>query len=338
MIDGFFEGLPKRGLILLGSLLLLLLIAPAVVNAYTLSVILITLYFAYVGQAWNLMMGYAGQLSLGHTLYVGLGAYASAALFVHFGLPPLYGLFVGMAIAVIVGTIIGALAFRFGIGGVYFALLTIAFAEFTRIIFEHWSWLGAMAGFFLPVENREGNDLLNLRGSPSMFYYVILFLCFAALAVNRLLIRSRLGYYWLAIREDQDAAQAVGINTFRYKIIAVAISAAMTSIGGVFIAFYYNNLFPSDAFGMHRSIELILAPIIGGMGTLFGPILGAFILTPLGEGLTLLMDQLGIQAPGVKQLFYGIILLVIIRFVPGGVWPLISKTLGIEQRMKGDKP
>ena len=337
MMQRMFEGLPKRGLALLGLLFLSLLVAPAVVDAYTMSVILITLYFAYVGQAWNLMMGYAGQLSLGHTLYVGLGAYTSAALFVHFGLSPVIGLFVGMAIAIAAGTIIGSLAFRFGIGGVYFALLTIAFAEFTRIIFQHWEWVGAMAGLFLPVENRDGNDLLNLRGSPTMFYYIILFLCFTALAIIRLLMRSRLGYYWLAIREDQEAAQAVGINTFRYKIIAVAISAALTSVGGVFIAFYYNNLFPQDAFGMHRSIELILAPIIGGMGTLFGPILGAFILTPLGEGLTILMDQLGIQAPGVKQLFYGVILLIIIRFVPGGVWPLISKMIGIEGRMKGDK-
>ncbi len=335
MMDRLFGGMPKRALVLLGLMIAVLVIAPALVNAYVLSVILITLYFAYVGQAWNLMMGYAGQLSLGHTLYVGLGAYTSAALFVHFGLSPLIGLFVGIVIAVAAGALIGSMAFRFGIGGVYFALLTIAFAEFTRILFEHFEWVGAMSGLFLPVENRDGNDLLNLRGGPVMFYYVILFLCFAALGVNQWLMKSRLGYYWMAIREDQDAAQAVGINTFRYKMIAVMISAAMTSLGGVFVAFYYNNLFPPDAFGMHRSIELILAPIIGGMGTLFGPILGAFILTPLGEGLTILMESMGIQAAGVKQLFYGIILLVIIRFVPGGVWPWVSKAVGIDKRMKG---
>ncbi len=328
-VGAVLRGAPRAatGLAVLGAALL---VAPLLVDDYLLSVILITLYFAFVGQAWNLMMGYAGQLSLGHALYVGLGGYAAAAFFVHFGLTPWAGMVIGILVAAAFAAGIGLLAFRFGIGGVYFALLTIAVAEFTRILFEHFEWVGATGGFFLPVENREINDLLMLRGSPAMFYYVILAMTVGLFLANVALIRSRMGYYWMAIREDQDAAQALGINTFRYKMMAVVLSASLTALGGVFLAFYNNNLFPIDAFGIHRSIEIILAPIIGGLGTLFGPILGAFILTPLGEVLTWALDQLGVQMAGVKHLFYGLVLLVIIRSLPGGVWPWFARRLGIE--------
>jgi branched-chain amino acid transport system permease protein len=332
MIATILDDLPFRERIALAVLLAFLVALPSVASDYWLSVVLIILYFAYVGQAWNLMMGIAGQLSLGHALYVGLGAYTAAALYVHFQLPPAIGLFVSMLIAAGAATVIGLLAFRFGIGGVYFALLTIAFAEFTRLAFSHFEWVGAMAGFFLPVENRAESDLINLRGSPVMFYYVILTLGVAAAVLVRLLAASRLGYYWLAIREDQEAAQASGVNTFAYKMIAVTISAAMTALGGVFLAFYYNNLFPSDIFGIHRSIEIILAPIIGGLGTFFGPVFGAFVLGLLGEGLTSAVEQTGIQTAGVKQLVYALVLLVIIKFVPGGLWPRVARSMGLGRR------
>lgn len=335
MIRHLTEGLDRRALGLLGLAGAVLVAAPWVVDQYVLSVLIITLYFAYVGQAWNLMMGMAGQLSLGHTLYVGLGAYVSAAAFVHFGLSPWIGGMVGVAISALMGAAIGFLAFRFKIGGVYFALLTIAFAEFTRILFEHWQWVGASGGFFLPVASRTTNDLWTLRGGSMMFYYVILALTFGALLLSRWLMRSRLGYFWLALREDEDAAQALGINTFRCKMIAVMLSAGLTAVGGVFTAFYYNSLFPGQSFAMHRSIELILAPIVGGLGTLAGPIVGSFLLTPLGEGLTLLVEKLGLQGAGIKQLFYGVILMVIIVFLPGGVWPWLVQKLGLDRKGGG---
>lgn len=332
MIATILDDLPVRERIALAGLLAFLVGLPFLASDYWLSVVLIILYFAYVGQAWNLMMGIAGQLSLGHALYVGLGAYTAAALYVHFQLPPAIGLLAAMAVAAGAAAVIGLLAFRFGIGGVYFALLTIAFAEFTRLAFSHFEWVGAMAGFFLPVENRAESDLVNLRGSPVMFYYVILALGVAAAVLVRLLAASRLGYYWLAIREDQQAAQASGVNTFAYKMVAVTISAAMTALGGVFLAFYYNNLFPSDIFGIHRSIEIILAPIIGGLGTFFGPVFGAFVLGLLGEGLTNAVEQSGIQTAGVKQLVYALVLLVIIKFVPGGLWPRVARAVGLGRR------
>ena len=326
----------RRALALLAITFVAALIAPWFVNDYLLTILIVIFYFAYTAQAWNIMMGFAGQLSLGHALYVGLGAYTTAALYVHFGVAPWLGLPVAVLISALVGAFIGFLAFRFSIAGVYFAILTIAFAEFARIGFDHFNWVGGSAGFFLPVANYAANDLWNLRGRPIMFYYVLLAFTLAALVLCHLLLKSRIGYFWQAIREDEEAARALGIDTFRYKMIAVVLSAGMTSIAGVFFAFYYNNLFPEQVFHISRSIELILAPIIGGIGTLFGPIIGAFLLTGLAEAIFELMNAFGWTPPGAKQVFYGICLLIVVLLLPEGVWPPLSRKLGLDKT--SDKP
>jgi len=317
----------KKEAIYLGVLGILLVALPAFVGNYGLSVATLILYFAYTGQAWNVMMGFAGQLSLGHALYVGVGGYAAGAIFYHWGVGPWAGLWVAMALCVALGVVIGFLAFRFGISGVYFALLTIAFAEFTRIGFDHLDWTGGPGGMFLKVAQRNTWDLANFRGPPLMYYYAILFLTAAALAFCTWLLKSKAGYYWQAIRENEEAAQALGINTFRWKMLAVAISAAMTSVSGVFFAFYYNNLFPEQVFNISRSVEIILGPVIGGVGTLFGPILGAVVLTVLSDTLTELLAALGWEIPGIKQVFYGVVLLAVVTFLPNGIWPAVAKRL-----------
>jgi branched-chain amino acid transport system permease protein len=332
MTERLLDGVPRRGLALLAVVLAVLLAAPWVANDYLLTILIIVLYSAYTGQAWNVMMGFAGQLSLGHAIYVGLGAYAAAALYVHFGIGPWLGLAAAVVIAVACGAVIGFLAFRFGVGGVYFAILTIAFAEFARIGFDHFQWVGASSGFFLPVANYTRNDLWTLRGNPTMFYYVMLALTVAAFALCHVLLNSRIGYYWRAIREDEIAARSVGINTFRYKMYAVVLSAGMTAVAGVFFAFYYNNLFPEQVFHISRSIELILGPIIGGIGTLFGPLIGALLLTSLSEAMQQLLAALGLDAPGAKQVFYGLCLLVVVMALPGGVWPWLAGKLGLARR------
>jgi branched-chain amino acid transport system permease protein len=183
------------------------LFLPAIVSHYALAIAIATLYLAFAGQAWNVMMGFAGQLSLGHALYVGLGAYVSGALFAHLGIGPWLGLWAAVAVAVSCGALIGWLAFRFRVTGVYFAVLTIASAEFTRIGFDHLEWTGGPAGLFLKVAQRDSIDLLNLRGPPAMYYYAMLALALATLALCARLLRSRIGYYWLAIREDEPASQ-----------------------------------------------------------------------------------------------------------------------------------
>jgi branched-chain amino acid transport system permease protein len=297
-----------------------------------LTVLILILYFAYLGQAWNIMMGLAGQLSLGHALYVGLGAYVSAALFIHFGIGPWIGLLVAALVSMATGALIGFLAFRFRVAGVYFAILTIAFAEFARIGFDHFDWVGGSAGFFLPVKQYTGNDLWLLRGGPAMFYYVLLAATALAFVACYLLLRSRIGYFWLAIREDEQAARAAGIDTFHYKMLAVVISAGMTSFAGVFYAFFYNNLFPEQVFHILRSIELIIGPIIGGIGTLFGPILGAFVLTGLAEALHALLVSFGLDMPGARQVFYGVCLLLVVLAMPEGIWPWLSRRLGLRDR------
>lgn len=327
-----WAGIPPRGRVLLAVLIALLLAAPLAVDRYVLSVLILVFYFAYAGQAWNLMMGFAGQLSLGHALYVGLGAYVSALLWVNFGISPAIGVIPAVAVAALFGAVIGWLGFRFSIEGVYFALLTIAFAEFTRIAFDHLGFTGGAGGFFMPFEAARVNQWWNLRGGPLLFYYLGFALAAGAALFTALVTRSRLGYQWLAVREDQEAARALGIDVFRAKMAAVVISSAMTGVGGVFYAFYYNNLFPTQVFDIGRSIELILAPIVGGIGTVFGPIVGAFILTPLGEGLITLTTKLGFNIPGAKQSFYGLALIAIIFARPDGVWPWVWRILGLGER------
>jgi branched-chain amino acid transport system permease protein len=331
MIAGLIDGVPRRALILLGVVLAALILAPIVASDYLLTVLIVILYFAYVGQAWNILMGFTGHLSLGHALYVGLGAYAAAALYVHYGVGPWIGLAAGVPIAVLAGAGIGYLAFRFRVSGVYFAILTIAFAEFGRVGFDHLDWTRGTGGLFLPVKQYAHNDLWHMRGHPVMFYYILLAATVLAFLACRALLQSRIGYFWLAIREDEEAARSVGIDTFRYKMVAVVISAGMTAFAGAVYAFYYNNLFPDQVFNIARSVEMILGPIVGGVGTLFGPILGAFVLTGLAETLTAALAALGVDLPGAKQVFYGICLLLVVLTLPEGIWPWLARLIGIDR-------
>jgi branched-chain amino acid transport system permease protein len=314
------------------AVLAALLVAPLVVDGHVLSILIVALFLAAAGQAWNVMMGFAGQLSLGHALYVGLGAYCSAALFVHLGIGPWPGMLAAIVVCVAAAAAIGVLAFRFGVAGVYFALLTIAFAEFTRIGFDHFSWVGGSGGLFLPVAQRAHDDLWALRGQPAMFYYVLLAYGAAVLALCRALLHGRIGFYWRAVREDPAAAEALGVDLFRAKMQAVMLSAALTAPVGVLHAFYYNNLFPEQIFSINRSIELILGPIIGGIGTLAGPIIGAFALTFLGEGLNAVMSAIGLDLPGTKHVFYGLCLLAVVIWLPDGIWPPLARRLGLGGR------
>jgi branched-chain amino acid transport system permease protein len=330
--------MPVRGRVLAGSLLVLLLAAPLFADRYLLSVLILIFYFAYLGQAWNLMMGFAGQLSLGHALHVGLGAYVAAMLWVYFGIGPWLGVIPAVAVAALVGAAIAWLGCRFSIEGVYFALLTIAFAEFTRIAFDHIGAAGGAGGFFVPYQAQRLGQWWNLRGGQWMFYYLGLALATGAVILAAWLKGSRLGYQWRAVREDQQAARALGIDVLAAKMKAATISAAMTAVGGVFYAFYYDSLFPAQVFGIGRSIELILAPIVGGLGTIFGPVVGAFILTPLGELLAAALENLGVNAPGAKALFYGLTLMLIIFVRPDGVWPWLARACGLAGRGPGGRP
>lgn len=337
-MTALWRAMPPRGRVLAAVLLAALLAAPAFADRYLLSVLILVFYFAYVGQAWNLMMGLAGQLSLGHALYVGLGGYVAAMLWVYLGIGPWLSVLPAMAAGALAGAAIAWLGFRFSIEGVYFALLTIAFAEFTRIAFEHVGAAGGAGGFFIPYQAERLGEWWNLSGGQGLFYYLALALATGALVLTAWLKGSRLGYQWQAVREDQEAARALGVDVLAAKLKAALISSAMTAAGGVFYAFYYGNLFPGQVFNVGRSIELILAPIVGGLGTIFGPVLGAFILTPLGEGLTAALAQLGLDAPGAKAVFYGLILMLIIFVRPQGVWPTLARACGLTGTQREGRP
>ena len=245
-----------------------------------------------------------------------------------------------MAVSAAAGAVIGFLAFRFGVAGVYFAILTIAFAEFARIGFDHWSWVGGSAGFFLPVANYTRNDLWSLRGSPTMFYYLALAMTVAAfVALPRCCCSSRAGYYWQAIRESPEAAQALGIDIFRYKMYAVVLSAAMTSLGGVLFAFYYNNLFPEQVFHISRSIELILGPIIGGIGTLFGPDRRGFPAHRAGrDRWARSCAPSASTSPASSRCSTASACCVVVMFLPDGVWPPLSRRWASTASASGPSP
>ena len=332
MIARLTGDVPRRSLLLLAALFLIFLLLPIFAGDYLLTVLILILFFGYTGLAWNIMMGFAGQLSLGHALYVGLGAYTAAALYVHFGISPWLGLLAAVLIAALAGAFLGFLAFRFRIGGVYFAILTIAVAEFARVGFDHLSWTNGSAGLFLPVAQYAHNDLWHLRGHPVMFYYLLLAAIVLAFIGSRLLLKSRIGYFWLAIREDEEAARSTGIDTFHYKMLAVVISAGITAFAGVMFAFYYNNLFPEQVFNISQSILIILGPIIGGVGTLFGPLLGAFLLEFVAEGLRTLLAWANIDLPGSNQIFFGLVLLAVVIAMPEGVWPWLARRFGLSER------
>lgn len=310
----------KKSLVILLSTIMV--IAPFVLSNYVISILILTFYVAYVGQTWNLLLGFGGQLSLGHALYTGLGAYLSSSLFIKYGLSPWLSLILVTFLCAALGAFIGALGFRFGLSGVYFTLLTIAFAECTRLLFEHWNWFGATAGLFIPVTT--DTHLWHLRGSTTLFYYLFLGLVILAYFLCRLFLKSKLGYFARAVRENEMAASSLGINVFQTKVLLMALSAAMASVGGVFFAFYQNSLFPDQTFAMTKSLEAVMGSIVGGLGTLIGPILGAIVLIPLGELVSYVLSD---SLAGIKLLFHGLCLLLMVLFLPKGLWPFLRNFL-----------
>jgi len=302
--------------------LLVLLALPLFLDKYVLGIFVMIFYYAYLGQSWNVLTGYTGHISLGHALFVGIGAYATTYLAQTFGLTPWLGMLAGGVIAVIVALFLGFLGFRFGIRGVYFVILTIAFAEITRLIVSHIEALGSFSGIFLDFRPAFWN--FQFRGNVP-YYYISLGFMLASLVAVRLLETSRLGRFMVAIREDEDAAQSLGVNTFKYNMIAIAISAFMTAMAGAFYANYIFYLHPNTLFGMGLSIELILRPIVGGLGTLFGPVIGSFILTPLSEISRAYFSKGGLE--GLHLILYGILAILVVLFMPQGIIVYVRRAL-----------
>lgn len=308
------------GRIALGATGLASLAVPLVAGPYLIEILLLVFFYAYLGQCWNILGGYAGQLSLGHALFFGVGAYTSAILDMRYGLSPWIGMFVGGGLAALLSLFIGFLGFRFGLRGFYFVLLTVAFAEVGRLVALHLPILGGYQGLFLP--GTGGGWHFQFRGKIP-YYYVALAFMVAGSAVVWVVERSKLGRYLTAIREDEEAAESVGVDAFRYKLMAYALSAGLTAFGGTFYAFFFYYLHPSVAFNIGLSVDILLRPIVGGSGTLLGPILGSFILSPLAELARTYFVKGGL--PGLHLIVYGVLLILVVLFLPQGAAPHLTR-------------
>lgn len=282
-----------------------------------LNFLVVTLLVALAGQGWNILGGYGGQYSFGHAAFFGTGAYTTAILQVRYGINAWPAFALGIVAGAAVGGIIGALTFRAGLRGSYFALVTLAFAEVLRIIASVAPITGAGVGTLIKLDLRV--EVMQFQ-SRAVFYWVILTLVAASLVIARVIERSRFGVWLIAVRENEDAAKALGVNATRVKLAAMVMSAALTAAAGCFYAQYFLFVDSGIAYGTWISIEALLTPIVGGVGTVFGPLIGALAVKALGEGAKLIAGD----APGLSLVVYGCVLVLVIAFAPRGCVGLLG--------------
>jgi branched-chain amino acid transport system permease protein len=263
-------------------------------------------------SAWNIVGGYAGQVSVGHAIFFGAGAYLPLLVYTHWQLPPLLGVPFGILVSLAVAVVIGLPTFR--LQGHYFSMATIAVAELVRIVVSNWDYVGAAVGMMGPAVPRNWADL-SFR-SPIPYYYIFLVVLAALLALTWHIQRSRMGFYLRAIKAGERPARSLGVGVRWYKLYAFMLSAAFTSMAGSLYALMVGFVDPESGFGILRSVELIITAALGGAGTLFGPLLGAAILVPLQ---TTTNSYFGGGGTGLTYILYGGIIILISRFEPGGL-------------------
>jgi branched-chain amino acid transport system permease protein len=312
-------GLRRSSVFLLGLLALVLLALPLVMTSrFAIDIFIRILLFAFIGVAWNLIGGYAKQLSLGHAAYFGLGAYTSTILQIDFGISPWIGMVAGGVVAMLASLPIGALCFR--LRGPYFAISTIATAQVLMLLFlkfRDFAW-GA-----------EGTTIPNLGNAPLMmqfeakaaYYYIALGLLAIGLVITYLIERSWMGYYLVAIGEDEDAAEAIGVNAPKVKREIYMISAFLTALAGTFYVQYIYFIDPNTAFSFNISVEAALVSIVGGVGTLWGPVIGTVLLETTSA---LLQSWLGSGLGGVQLTVYSLILIGVILWRPTGLFGVFT--------------
>lgn len=281
-------------------------------SGVALNFVMMALYAALLAQAWNLLGGFGGQFSFGHALFFGTGAYVQAIAQMQGGLNPWVALPLAVLASAGVGLFVGALSFRYGLKGSYFALVTLAFAEVFRIVALSVPFTGAGVGLMVPLKEGFANMQF---GSRAGYLYLVLGLVVLALLVTLWLKHSRFGAYLQAVRDNEDAARAIGVNPFRIKLGAIALSGAfMGSAGAVYVQ-VFQYIDPGIAYGAHTSVEALVGAIVGGMGTVWGPVVGAFALHLLADLTRNLFGQL----PGINMVIYGVVLILIVMFAPRGL-------------------
>jgi branched-chain amino acid transport system permease protein len=281
-------------------------------SSVALNFLIVALLIALVGQGWNVLGGYGGQYSFGHAAFFGTGAYVTGIAQVRYGINAWPAFALGIAAGTLVGAAIGFLTFRSGLRGSYFALVTLAFAEVLRILASVAPLTGAGVGILIALDLRPQAFQFQDRAP---FYWIILALVATSLLLVRIMEQSRFGAWLVAVRENEDAAMALGIDPARVKLAAITLSAAITAAGGCFYAQYYLFIDSGIAYGPWISVEALLAPIIGGVGTVFGPLIGALLVKSLGELTKLLTGD----APGLDLVIYGGALIVVVAFTRNGI-------------------
>jgi len=278
----------------------------------------LVLLAAIGASAWNLIGGYAGQVSVGHAVFFGAGAYAALAVYHHFGLPPLAGIPVGALIAVLIAALIGTPTLR--LSGHYFSMATIAVAELVRVLITNWEWVGGAQGISGPAVSRTPLDLTFTSALP--YYYLFLAVLAGVLWITWRIETSRMGFYLRAIKDSERAARSLGVAAGRYKLYAYMLSAGLTAVAGSLYALMFGFIDPDSGFGILISVKMLIMAALGGSGLLLGPLIGAMILVPLEE---ISNSLLGGKGAGLTFVVYGAIIVVIARFLPSGILAVLLR-------------
>lgn len=300
-------------------LILVLWMAPNFLNNYVINMLTLVFIVAALNQSFNILSGFTGPMSLGHAAFFGIGAYTSTLLLINLRITPWVGMVIGGSLAALMGLCIGYIAFRYGIQGSYFALLTIALADALKIIDSNVKFTGGASGLLLPTI-RESSWLAFQFKTVVPYYYIALGFMLVITVIVAIGSKSPLGLFLTAIRENEDAAKALGINVFKYKLIAIAISAFFTGICGTFHAQYIRYIDPPTMFGFDVSIQAMLSAVMGGLGTVIGPVIGSFVLTPLSQ----IVEQLIGAYSGLQTVLYGALLIIVMLVAPKGFWPVVK--------------
>lgn len=304
-------------------LLLIVVLTPVyfVLGDYYRHIFILVYIWAFLAMGWNILGGYGGQHSLGHGLYMGIGAYATAYLFSTFGLSPWIGMIAAAIMATAVAWFIGWVVFHYQLRGAYFALVTIALTEVAVYVASNIPAINGAQGIQLKV--KMGWQWMQPTNAYLWFYVAGVLMIVAGLLVTQYYSRQRFFYYLEAVRENEEAAEALGVNTVREKVKANMFSAAWCAIGGVLYLQYFLYVAPRSVFGELISVQILLYAIVGGTGTVWGPVVGAAILVPLTE---ITRSQLGATFSGASLLIYGIAMVLAMLFMPFGVVGLLSRS------------
>jgi len=315
----------------LTGLVVIFLALPSVLKGSYLEVAVRVLLFATLGVAWNIMGGFAGLFSFGHAAYFGLGAYVSAYLLVEHGISPWIGMVLGALLAAVYGIVTTWLVVRYKVRGAYFALATFAFAEMLHLISLNVKQIKGTEGLKVPLLSGDSLWMIQFSLNSPKYLYVMLFIFTLAMLVVIQMTRSRLGYRLRAMRDDSESAAAAGVDVRRYSLIAASISAAMTAVVGAFYVQFLFFIDPTLAFDPQVSVQILLPAIVGGVATLWGPLVGAAIVVILGEYLGQLINSppaaLSFLAgrSGLDLVIYGALLVIIIMYAPRGVYGTVAR-------------